>query len=146
MAGVNTNTRQVSVNNRVGGEAGSWTFDAQELIYDDAGVVRLISRRYGDGSVGNFKLMPRNKTAQSAMSFAQKFLVPFGISVAGAKLIEGRRAIDFLTKWMVFSWASGKLTDLVFDSIILDASAYYEITTGELVFEQPIILSKSQRG
>ena len=142
---IGTNTKSVTVNTVVGGKPTTLTFPPNELIFDEDGVVRLVSIKYDDGVVGNYKLMPQNKTANAAISFAQEWLLPFGLSVIGGKIMRGKTSVDALTKWMTFSKGGGGLTDLVFNPISVNNSAYFEVASGELVINKPIILTPAQR-
>ncbi|MEQ1846470.1 MAG: hypothetical protein ABL983_12965 [Nitrospira sp.] len=139
------NTKPVTVNTVVGGKSAAIKFHPNELIFDNQGVVRIITMRMEDGAVGNFQLMPQNKNANMAINVAQNWLIPFGLSVVGGKIMKGKSVIDHLTKWLTVSRGGAGLTDLVFDPISLNNSAYFEMTSGELVFDKPIILTPMQQ-
>lgn len=142
---IGTNTKSVTVSTVVGGKPTTLTFPPNELIFDEHGIVRLVSIKFNDGTIGNFKLMPLNKTSNAAISFAQEWLLPFGLSIIGGKIMKGKSSVDGLAKWLTFSKGGGGLTDLVFDPISVSNSAYFEVTSGELVINKPIILTPAQR-
>jgi hypothetical protein len=59
-----SNRRQIQLNLMLGdGRRRDITFQPDDLLYDENGVVRLISVVYNDGTVGNYKLLPNNESA-----------------------------------------------------------------------------------
>ena len=125
-----------------GGQKATINVEPNEALYDEGRVIRVLSLHLNEG-VENYFLLPRNQPADQALSLVADWLVPFGLSLAGSKLVEGKRFIDSLTKWLVFSkFYSSSVRDLC-DRVRL-ANCGYFIANGHLVFEQPMYVPEDR--
>jgi hypothetical protein len=101
------------------------------------GYVRIFTIHYSDGGLGNFKLLPRNRSRSAVFDFITEFLVPFGLSLAGGRLVKGKAFVSSLGKFLGVRAGSVFIKDL-FERSEIEDSAYFAIDNGELVITHPI--------
>jgi hypothetical protein len=111
---------------------------AYEAFFNQDGLIRLFSMKFDDGAIGNFKLLPKNKSSEEVVSFMQSFLVPFGISILGGELFYGDTVIDNLARELFQVWGNFVANNALDQYSLWSNSAYYEVTSGELVIAYPV--------
>lgn len=131
----------------------SMRVDPSEAWFDSNGLIWLFSRRYDDGVIGNFKLMPSNSTVDDVIKFTKRFIAPFGLGLAAGEIIKQSSLAKkdslgvSLAKFLAVNFASEVVGDILDDVGDLykrmrpPSYAYYEITTGELVITHPVRIS-----
>lgn len=130
----NTLTPKVTLGN---GNTKTISIYPNEAFIDENGYVRLISMTFNDGTVGNFKLLPKNTLKSDALNFCADFLVPFGISLAGNKLIRKGNIVVNLLGFFVEQYSGSQIQNYIKEIDMRD-HAYYEINTGECVITHHI--------
>jgi hypothetical protein len=119
-------------------------FEPNELHYDQNGVVRLISVEYKDGGIGNFKLLPRNKTADQVLKLVGDWIMTFGLSWASGRIIQGKTTIPNLSRWMAKKIGGMVVQDLC-AQVRTNFCSYYAMDNGELVIADPIYYAVGEK-
>ena len=119
-------------------------FEPNELHYDQNGVVRLISVDYKDGSIGNFKLLPRNVTADQALELIADWILPLGLRWASGRIIQGKTPIANLSRWMANKIGGIVVNDLC-AQVRTNFCSYFALDNGELVIADPMYYSVGQK-
>jgi hypothetical protein len=100
------NTAPLRVDTSTGGQLARTYFGPNELMYDANRVVRLISRFFEDGLLGNYLLLPRSLTAIEVIKTACQWLRPLGLDFAGGRIVKGDEVVPSLVQWLVSTSAS----------------------------------------
>lgn len=135
-----TNTNELSVPVKFSNEKVTTIYiNPNEAFFDENGLVRILSIKFNDGKVGNFKLLPNNQTSDSAMRFIINHLGTVGLTIVAGEIIEENEntVIDNVARYL-FEKAGGTMIENIFEQYSVANSSYYEVTTGEQVFIEPI--------
>lgn len=113
-----------------------------EAFFDNKGYVRLFSMRFDNGEIGNFQLLPNNQAPNQALKFIGDILVPLGLSIVGGEVIEeiDDTVVDNVARFLLENFTDDLITENIFEQYSIKNSAYYEITSGELVITKPVQL------
>ncbi|HMP60469.1 MAG TPA: hypothetical protein PKD86_14065 [Gemmatales bacterium] len=122
-----------------GGQQIQLRVGANEAFYDKEGYVRLFSMRFSDGTYGNFKLLPHQQTAESALRFCQRLLGPFGLAIASNAIFSGTTIVHSLALEL-FRHGEPLIIADPFANGSIDASSYYAVESGENLMAHPIRL------
>lgn len=126
-------------------------FERDEVWYDDRGWVRMISRSYDEGTVGNFKLVPRHEQVWKITEALAEAAASIGLSFLAGKLVakvntwsggSKTQSVSHVGNYLadrVTPSVRAKIRDLFTDAELSDA-AYYALDNGELVYTQAIRL------
>ena len=106
---------------------------------DHRGYVRVFSIQFNDGTVGNYKLLPRDLIEEEALRLSEKFLTTFGLKIINQTIFEedDDTIIDEVARFLFKKGGKIVIEDF-FETLRISNSAYYETTTGELVITHPI--------
>jgi hypothetical protein len=145
MAQVNLryNSNQLSIPvTLAGGEEVMMNINPREAFFDNKGYVRLFSKKFDDGEVGNFKLLPTNQKPNEALRFVSQYLIPFGLSIVSGEVIEevDNTTVDNVARFLFEKFSGDLIAESIFEQYSIKNSAYYEITSGELVIIKPVQL------
>jgi hypothetical protein len=113
-----------------------------EAFFDYEGYVRLFSMKFDDGEIGNFQLLPNNQSSNEALKLIGQYLVPFGLSLVSGMVIEevDNSIVDNVARFLCEKFAGDIIAESIFEQNSIKNSAYYEITSGELVITKPVRL------
>lgn len=137
-----TNSNQLSTSVALGdGRTTTIYIMPNEAYFDEDGFVQLFSMKFNDGVIGNFKLLPNNQTADMALRLIGNHLASWGLSIISGQIIDEdeNTYVDNVARYL-FEKAGGLVIENIFERYSIANSAYYEITSGELVFAKPVRL------
>lgn len=116
----------------------NFRIEPYEAIVDSDGYIRALSITYQDGSVGNFQLMPNNKTKDKILGFCSEFLTPIGVKYASNRFINlENKNVENIVRYMAEKYSTPVIKDL-FKQWRIDDSAYYALDNGEKVITHPL--------
>lgn len=121
-------------------------FKQHEVWYDEDGWVRSFSMTYDDGTFGNFKLIPKHPTTLKVAESIASAASSIGLSIAAGKILKSHSATRSQPEYVhhVGKYLAGKVGGVMmhdlFARLSIEDSAYYEITTHELVITSPVRL------
>lgn len=106
---------------------------------DHRGYVRVFSIQFNNGTVGNYKLLPRDLIEDEVLRLSEKFLTEYGLKTINQTIFEEDEdtTIDDLLRYL-FKKGEKIVVEDFFETLRISNSAYYEITTGELFITHPI--------
>jgi hypothetical protein len=114
----------------------SIVFEEGEIWFDSQGCIRQFSRRYDDGTVGNYILMDVNATDENSNSVTNTILndlSSFGIQMIGNSLFLDGGIITNLAKFLFKKYGKIAVTD-VFKQSSHPRYVYVAIDNNEFVF------------
>jgi hypothetical protein len=135
------NKRQLQVPVTLGnGKKITMELEPNEALIDKEGYVRFISRRYDDGVIGNFTLLPHHKDENKILHFIVNTLAGLGLAKAGKniKALKGGNIATSVVLFVVGEYVTGPIIDDIFEHYTITHSGYYAMDTGELVIAHPI--------
>lgn len=113
-----------------------------EALYDPSGYIRVFYMLFDDGAMGNFVLMPNNKTRHKLIELANEIFVPIGLKVIGQQVFNTKNEdINNIARYVTNTFAKAYIQEIVNNYNFMDQS-YYAIDNQERVFEAPINISK----
>lgn len=132
-------TKQIIVPATLGnGKTINFRIEPYEAIVDSNGYIRAMSIDYNDGSVGNFQLMPNNKTKDKILGFCSEFLTPIGVEYASNRFINlQNKEVENIVRYMAKKYSKPIIQDL-FQQWRISDSAYYALDNGEKVITHPL--------
>ena len=144
-----TNDRPLTLHANVGGNGAKPTsFREHELSYDADGLVHSISMTFNDGVVGNFVLIPKHKSLHQISAAIATKIGPLGLEIAAGKLMKMHpklrnqsEEVHSLGKFIARLGGRIAIPNL-FEFWALKDSAYFEVTSNELVISEPLWLPK----
>jgi hypothetical protein len=105
--------------------------------FDTNGILRLFSIEHPDGSSVNCHLLPRNQPRDIVLQIVQEILLPFGMMVAGQKIISGSTVIHMVARKLATKYAEVVIADYL-SEVRLSNSDYYSMETGRLWVTGPL--------
>lgn len=111
-----------------------------EAAIDSDGYVRMFSMKFDNGTIGNFKLMPKSKAKSFILEMCADVLTPIGIRIVGEKFINtNNEIVTNIARYAFNHFATPPIQDL-FRQYNIDDSAYYALDNGEMVISHPVKL------
>lgn len=111
--------------------------DPGEGWFDDAGYLRFFSLEFPDGTVGNYKLLPKDQTTDTVIRLTRDFLLPFGLTIASNMILAGDTVIHNVAQEL-FERAGEYVIGDYLERTRIANSAYYNMAGGWQVIVGPL--------
>lgn len=105
--------------------------------FDDQGYLRFFSLSGAGSTFFNFKLLPRDQTADTVIRLAQKFLLPLGLTLVGNAVFSGDTVIRNVAQELFEQVGQVVISDY-FDQLRISNSVYYNIANGLPLIAEPL--------
>jgi hypothetical protein len=108
---------------------------AGNALIGERGLIQAFSVEWNDGSIRAYKLLPKHSTAREIGLWIGEFLLGYGLSRLGGKVIKGDQEVNHISRYTLgFMGVAHKMRSFVESHFLPEDLGYFDLVTENLVF------------